>query len=275
MNWGVPHMFISEKPGPRSLLSAGRHLFWPNSETSERRDLQYGPQKRHRMDVYEPAEINEETETILFLHGGGWEVGSKDIHKFVGRSWARKNFIVALPNYRLAPEATYPDQMVDVANSATWILENYDGFTGSLYLAGHSAGAHLAALLGFSDSWREQANLRLEQIRGFILLAGVYQFHPFEEADPRIRRFMGTKVHWEEAQPYNHLKEGLPPVFSVHGREDSEVSPEQSIQLSQKLTELGVSNQLMLEDHVGHLELLFETAMKEVRFWISLQDFFG
>lgn len=274
MNSQILQMFISEMPNGRSLLSAGRHLFLSNSQISEKRGLRYGAGKRQQIDIYEPAEIDEDTETVVFIHGGGWETGNKDIHKFIGRSWARKNFTVAIPNYRLAPDATYPAQTHDIAEAVSWLQHNYDNYTGSLYLAGHSAGAHLASLVGFSDQWREKAELELEKIRGFILLAGVYQFYPFDKADPRVKRFLGEKKYWEEAQPFNHLKKSLPPVFLAHGQEDHEVSLDQSIQLKERLTQLNVRNELVFEDHVGHLELLLRTTMTDGNLWCSMEKFF-
>ena len=78
-------MFISEMPGLRSLLSAGRDLFLSNSGISEIKSLQYGSDERHKLDIYEPNVVNDETETIFFVHGGGWETGNKDLHSFIGR----------------------------------------------------------------------------------------------------------------------------------------------------------------------------------------------
>ncbi|MBS3788996.1 alpha/beta hydrolase [Candidatus Bipolaricaulota bacterium] len=273
MAFPILRMFLSERPRPGSLLSAGYHLFWPGSGVTEIKDFQYGSHKRHKLDIYEPVEIDSDTQFIFFVHGGGWESGSKDMHRFIGRSWAAKNFIVVLPNYRLAPDANYPIQVQDVTRSLAWLQENYGKISGSLYLAGHSAGAHLASLIGFSDRWREKAGLKAGQIGGLILLAGVYQFYPYDRADPRVKRFVGGKKNWEGAQPLNHLKESLPPVFLAHGERDEEVLPEQSIQLSEKLTELGVTADLLIEEDVGHLELLLETSSRDSKFWFRLKDF--
>lgn len=273
MSFPILRMFLSEKPRPGSLLSAGRHLFWSHSSVSEKTNLQYGTHERQKLDIYEPVEIDADTRFIFFIHGGGWESGSKDMHRFIGRSWARENFIVALPNYRLAPEVTYPGQVRDISRSLAWLQDNYGEIPSSLYLAGHSAGAHLASLIGFYDRWREDARLKINQIRGLILLAGVYQFYPYEKADPRVKRFIGGKRYWKDAQPFNHLKGSLPPVFLAHGRRDEEVLPAQSIQMSEKLTEFGIRNELLIEEAVGHLELLLETSRKDVEFWSMLTDF--
>ncbi len=274
MNLPTVQMFLSEAPNPSSLLSAGRHLWLPNSGVTERRDVSYGPLDRHKLDIYEPSEIDEDTELIVFIYGGGWETGSKDLHRFIGRSWARQGYITILPNYRLAPDSTYPDQVEDVARSLTWVQNSYENFPGSLYLAGHSAGAHLAALTGFSDKWRERAGLSPETISGYILLAGVYQFYPFEKADPRIRRFISKEKYWEEAQPFNHVDESLSPVFLAHGTNDAEVLPAQSVELRDRLSEFGVITELLQEEVVGHIELLLNTTREDVEFWDSLKTFF-
>lgn len=274
MNLQTLGLFISETPNPITLLSTGRHLFWPSSHISERREISYGLKERQKLDIYEPAEVDDDTEMIVFFYGGGWETGSKDIHRFVGRSWAEHDYIVALPNYRLAPEATYPDQMEDVTKSLDWIRKKYENFPGSIYLAGHSAGAQLAALAGFSEKWRKDAELTNEEIEGFILLAGVYQFYPYEKADIRVRRFLGKEKYWKEAQPFNSISNSLSPVFLAHGQTDTEVLPEQSIQLHQSLTDLNVKNELLLEDGLGHIELLLNTTRKSSNFWNHLQRFF-
>lgn len=275
MNWSTIKTFVSEIPDARSLLKTGRHLLWTNPRVSERKNLQYGSEKRQELDIYEPAEIDDDTEIVLFIYGGGWESGDKGIHKFIGRAWARHNFIVILPNYRLAPEATYPDQLRDIVRSIKWLQDNYEEFSDKFYLAGHSAGAHLASLTGFSDRWLAEAQLGSANILGFILLAGVYQFYPFEKADPRVRSFLGDERYWEEAQPFNIVDKSTSPVFLAHGENDSEVLAAQTVQLSERLEELNVEHETLLEEGVGHIGLLLNTTKRNTRFWNSLNDFFG
>jgi len=274
LNLPTLQLFLTEKPSPVTLFSTGRHLFLPNSKTQERRGISYGEEDRQQLDIYEPDEFSGDSDMIVFFYGGGWISGNKDIHRFIGRSWASRGYIVALPNYRLAPEVRYPDQLGDVARSLKWIRENYENYPGKVYLAGHSAGAHLAALVGFSRKWRETAELELEAIKGFMLLSGVYQFYPYEKADYRVREFLGDKRYWEEAQPFKRVDSSLPPVFLAHGEADTEVLPEQSIQLKKKLDELGVRADLLLEDGRGHIEILLETTRGEGSFWKSVENFF-
>jgi len=266
-------MFMSERPSASVLFSAGRHYFFSDYGVSETRNLSYGPHKRHKLDIYEPPEITDQTEIIVFIHGGGWEAGSKELHRFIGRSWSRNNFIVILPNYRLVPDYTYPEQLHDITLCLSWIKNSYEVFNDSFYLAGHSAGAHLASMTGFSTKWLEAANLSQDDIAGFILLAGVYQFYPYERADKRVKSFVVKRRYWEEAQPINHLHQNISPVFIYHGGKDNEVLPEQSYQLRKRLSELGVESQLHVSEEAGHLELLFGTSSSDSTFWLKLLDF--
>ncbi len=275
LNLQTLRLFLSERPSLATLFSAGRHLFLADSRTREKRGIGYGGEERQQLDIYEPNEIPEDPDMIVFFYGGGWITGNKDIHRFLGRSWASKGYIVALPNYRLAPGVRYPDQMGDVARSLKWIRNNYENYPGKIYLAGHSAGAHLASLVGFSKKWREAAGLTLQEINGFILLAGVYQFYPYEKADYRVREFLGEEKYWVEAQPFNQVDDSLPPVFLAHGEEDTEVLPEQSIQMRDELEDLGIKSELLLASRRGHIELLLDTTRKETQFWTSLENFFG
>jgi acetyl esterase/lipase len=266
-------MFLSERPNYSALLSSGRHFFFSSFGVSETRNLSYGSHERQKLDLYEPQEPNDAKKAVVFIHGGGWETGSKNLHRFIGRSWAQRDCVVAIPNYRLAPDFNYPDQMEDVSGSISWLRNNHEGFDGEIFLAGHSAGAHLASLVGFSREWRGEAGLRSDEIQALVLLAGVYQFYPYNRADKRVKRFIGGERLWEEAQPVNHIDNDSPSAFLVHGERDEEVLPEQSVQLSKKLSGLGIKNELVLEEPVGHLELLLMTANGSEKFWTRLSDF--
>jgi len=273
MSLPILRMFLSERPSIKALLSSGRCIFFPSAGVSETKNLSYGFHERQKIDVYEPYETNDETSTVVFIHGGGWETGNKDMHRFIGRSWAKENCVVAIPNYRLAPNFNYPEQLKDVTKSISWLRSHHGEFDDKIFLAGHSAGAHMASLVGFSKQWRTEAGLKPESLQSLVLLAGVYQFYPYNKADPRVKRFIGGERLWEEAQPVNHLDGTSPSAFLAHGESDAEVLPKQSVQLSRKLSELGIPNELIIEEDVGHLELLLKTSNGKEKFWPRLKNF--
>lgn len=123
---------------------------------------------------------------VLFWHGGGWRRGDKRWHgclySNVGIACARAGFVGVVCNYRLQPQvSSWRDQVDDVAAAVAWATrasEQYGGDSSQLFLAGHSAGAHLVASLLSDASALERHGVSAEQaqerIRGAVLLGGVY-----------------------------------------------------------------------------------------------------
>jgi len=123
---------------------------------------------------------------VMFWHGGAWRRGDKDWHGAlygnVGVACARAGFVGIVCNYRLQPMASsWREQVDDVAAAVGWASRSADKFGGdpsSIFLAGHSAGAHLVSSL-LSDSSALDANgvppeKVAETVRGAVLMAGVY-----------------------------------------------------------------------------------------------------
>lgn len=134
---------------------------------------------RHRLDVYYPKEMKE-FPVVVFIHGGAWTIGDNrcaGLYTTVGEFLASRGLGVVMPNYRLSPWVKHPEHAKDVARAVAWTKSNinkYGGDSNRLFLAGHSAGGHLAALLGTDESYLQAENLKLADIRGIIAISGVY-----------------------------------------------------------------------------------------------------
>jgi arylformamidase len=114
-------------------------------------DLAYGSDPLQKLDVYMPRSQQSLIPVLIFVHGGGWQRGDKSMAKKHGRFYAAKGVVLVSVNYRLGPQDVHPAQAVDVASAIKWVYDHiaeYGGDTRRLYLAGHSAGAHLVALVG-------------------------------------------------------------------------------------------------------------------------------
>lgn len=128
------------------------------SDVDVLRDTSYGSHDRHVLDVYTPkSEAVALRPIVLYVHGGGFVAGSKgdDTSPFgpnIGAWAARSGFVGATMNYRLAPEATWPDGADDITAAVRWLQENCAQFGGdfeSIVIVGQSAGAmHVADFLG-------------------------------------------------------------------------------------------------------------------------------
>src|SRR5207249_878371 len=99
---------------------------------------------------------------LFFIHGGVWREGSKDAFVTQGRAFARQGIGFVAINYRLSPAVKHPAHVEDVAKAFAWVHANL-GKRGAnaeqIFVCGHSAGGHLAALLGTDKSHLETHKL--------------------------------------------------------------------------------------------------------------------
>ena len=105
--------------------------------------------KKHLLDVYAPKETNRYP-VMIFVHGGSWYNGSKEWYQELGYHFASKQIVTVVINYRLGNETTYEGMAEDVAHAVKWTNEHihlYQGDKDKIFVAGHSAGGHLAALV--------------------------------------------------------------------------------------------------------------------------------
>ncbi len=132
-----------------------------------------------KLDLYLPEGESAEARPVLIaIHGGGWAIGDKGNPGFVHPKfgWFKQHdFIVASINYRLSPAVSHPAHVEDVCEAIAWIGEHiaeHGGDPDRLYLIGHSAGAHLAALAAVDRDKLKAAGGDPEAIKGVILLDG-------------------------------------------------------------------------------------------------------
>lgn len=114
-------------------------------------------QKHHLLDVYRPAKQEGKLPVVLYIHGGGFRILSKDSHWGMGLAFAERGYVVFLANYRLAPKNRYPAAVEDVAAALQWVAKHaheYGGDASRLVLAGESAGANLSTSLAIMTSYK-------------------------------------------------------------------------------------------------------------------------
>ncbi|RJG11623.1 alpha/beta hydrolase [Massilia cavernae] len=158
------------------------------------RDLGYGPHARHRMDVFVPAGEVQVRPVLLFVHGGGFTMGSKGgpddvFYNHIGAWAVAQGWVAATMNYRLAPDHVWPSGADDVALATQWLQENAHAWTvgaPAVVLMGHSAGAaHVAGCLA---RWPSEQQPRPS---GAILLSGLYDLLTLQHSE-RERLYFGT-----------------------------------------------------------------------------------
>lgn len=166
------------------------------------RNRRYGPARRgNRLDLYVSRRRRRVgAPVVVYLHGGGFWMGSKMlgarplIYRLAAQGW-----VCVSADYRLF-RASYSDQRADVRAALAWTranAETYGGCPGSIFLAGGSAGAHLAATAALSDA----------EVRGVIALYGHYGNAGRNEAEP--------------TSPHDYIDRAAPPSFIIHGALDT------------------------------------------------------
>jgi acetyl esterase/lipase len=231
-----------------------------SSAYSRRTDLAYGALPRERADVYLPSPSTAgPRRAIVFIHGGGWNAGSKDSYRFVAAGLASAGFVVVVPNYRLHPAAKMADALQDVAAAVAWTQANgrlWGVSTDGVIVVGHSAGAHLAAMLATDGRWLAHAGAA--PLAGFAGFAGPYDFLPL--TDPVLMDYFGPPDRYPDSQPVNFVSPASPPAFLVHGADDVVVEPRNTTALAQKLRAAGVPVQLFILAGEGHAQVLVRFA---------------
>src|SRR5262249_21024749 len=118
---------------------------------------------------------------LVFLHGGSWVHGDKSyfgLCKNLCSLCARHGIAAVSANYRLSPSVSHPEHVRDAARAVAWTYRNiakYGGRPDQLFVSGHSAGGHLAALLAIDESFLKAEGLSLQNIKGAIPMSGVFQ----------------------------------------------------------------------------------------------------
>lgn len=118
------------------------------------RDINYADAQSRKtqlteFDLYAPASETAHP-IVIWIHGGGWQIGDKGTVGAKPAASVQKGCLFVSVNYRLVPAVEYKDQAADIAKAIRWIhdhAQQYGGTAIQIFLMGHSAGAHFAALL--------------------------------------------------------------------------------------------------------------------------------
>ena len=200
---------------PNSLFSA----LVAERDVELERGIVYGENARHKLDIYRPCGERGRA-VILFLYGGGWTSGERSTHGFAGAALASRGFTVIIPDYRLYPEAQFPEFVEDAARAYGWAVRN-EGKDKPVFVMGHSAGAHMAALIALDDRYIKNHGGGLLRPAGLIGLAGPYAFDP--TTWPTTRDIFATAKTANKARPAAHVDGNAPPALLFHGLADETV----------------------------------------------------
>lgn len=146
-------------------------------QAAGKRTMSYGTDRLQQLDFYPAADGNRRAPLVLFVHGGGWKRGSKDTADggWKAPHYTGLGYAYASIDYRLVPDNTVEDEASDVAASLRYLIDHAArlGFDPArIAIVGHSAGAHLVALVGTDEQYLQRAGLSFNSILGVLPIDG-------------------------------------------------------------------------------------------------------
>ncbi len=236
------------------------------------------------LDLYLP--LGKGWPVILFVHGGNWDAGDKqlrvggaDVYANIGRFFASQGIGTAVINYRLQPTTDWRGQVDDVRQATLWVQNNLQARSGrpeELFLMGHSAGAHLSSFvaLGAADSLH---------IRGVIAVSGAaldltdQQTYDLGEApDYYAKRFRANDLadQWKTvASPVHYVTPNAPPFLIVYAGGEKKALQRQARCLQKALDTAHVENQLVVVPGESHTRIVLTLSRPDKTSAPAILDF--
>lgn len=247
------------------LFGAGRspagllNLFAPRRGYRIHRDIPYAPGPRHSMDIYVPDAVRAPAPVVLFFYGGAFMAGRKSEYRIVGEALASKGIVVAVADYRILPQARFPDFLEDGAKAFAALkgtARNYGGDPERLFVMGHSAGAYIAVMLAADPRWLRKEGLELSSLKGAIGVASSYG--AFAPGSTPNRVFEGRAP--SETQPAYFIDGKRPPMMLASGGKDYVASIEGARNIAARLRAMGSTVEDIVYPDAGHMGIILSLA---------------
>ena len=176
-----------------------------------------------KLNIFQPDDKSVAAPVLIFIHGGNWNSGNKDTYNLLGRNFAKKGVVTIIPDYTLSPKANYDDMAKEVAAAIKWVQANVKSFNGDvnqIYVTGHSAGGHLAALAVMNPKYgineKSIAGIILNDAAGLDMNNYLEQYPPTTK-DDYLATWTADPAKWKDASPIYFLNKNTPPFLIYVG----------------------------------------------------------
>ena len=231
--------------------------------------VEYGSHPRQKLDIYLPKNLKASDaqkldalkKVIIFYYGGNWDSGERTDYKFAAEALASLGHIVVVPDYRVYPDVLFPGLMADPASVAKWVKTNikkYNGDSDKIFLAGHSAGAHIAVMMAINPEYLAKQLLKPTDFAGVIGLAGPYDFLPLKS--DKLKIIFGPEAEQWKSQPINFVDGKNPPLYLAIGTKDNTVWPRNSINLAKKIKDNNGLVEVVEFASYNHIDMVSKLA---------------
>jgi acetyl esterase/lipase len=231
---------------------------------------------RHKLDVYAPKSKHSSSRVMVFIHGGSWNAGRKELYQLVGRAFAANDIVTVVINYRLSPAVKYDGMAFDCARALAWVKENiatYGGDPDKIFVSGHSAGGQLAALIVTDPTYFKKAGIN-NPVKGCILNdpfgLNIYKYleHGYSgDASFRLT-FSNSPVIWKKGSPLFYIHRDTVRYYILHGGKTYPAVFGDSEDFHAKNKEVGNSSEIHTigrKRHIPMVLLFFRKHNKELK----------
>lgn len=220
------------------------------------KDIAYGNMQRETLDIF-PAALPG-SKTLVFIHGGYWQMLDKRIFHFVAGALHAYGVTTVLINYPLAPGASMDEIVVACREAITWIYRNisrFNGDPGQLYVTGHSAGGHLAAML-LTTNWKLlNDDLPRGLLKGSCMISGLFNLVPIQQSYLNQVLKMDLETANRNSPVRLEPKNFCPLIIAVGAAETQEFN-DQSKELHAKWIDKGTEIEYLQLPQLNHFSII-------------------
>jgi acetyl esterase/lipase len=253
-----------------TTIAAYEYKFFPNIVYAKAGNIDL------RLDVITAGPATQTRPTLVYIHGGGWVIASKEQTLLSSLPYLARGMNLVTVEYRLGPQALAPAAVEDCRCALRWVYlhaKEYGFDTAKLVLEGHSAGGHLSLMTGMLDSsagfdnecpgdgslkggplW--QGDLRVAAIINHFGITDVADLLQGPNTKWYAVNWFGSLPNRMElarkVSPLTYVRPGLPPILTLHGDKDELVPYQHAVRLREALDRAGVPNELFTVPGGGH-----------------------
>jgi acetyl esterase/lipase len=234
---------------------------------------------RRQLDIYHKTSVDTLQDVIIFVHGGSWSSGKKDIYWWLGRNFARKGVVAVTINYGLAPDNQYGQMANDCATAVKWVtnhIADYGGNPKRIFIMGHSAGGHLAELINADPQYFKAVGIP-NPIKGVILNdpfgLDMHEYLTNAEKDNSytdfLRTFTTDPETWRKGSPLNYVANIRNPHLLFYGEKTYPAIQLQSERLNKMLLAKNIPEEMHIIKNKKHVGMITQMIFS----WSNLYDY--
>lgn len=175
-----------------------------------------------KLDLYLPAKTKQPFPVLIWFHGGGLVSGTKNElnDQRIADYWRSKGVGLINADYRMSPQVQFPAYIQDAAQAVAWVIQNAKKLGADpkrIYVGGHSAGAYLAAMLAFNETYLRANAVDINSIAGFVSLSGQMTTHFTVRKE---RGLSDLPIIVDDAAPSYYVRKDIPRLLLLIGDHD-------------------------------------------------------